>query len=380
VVIKAETRWKEIAFGERPSRAQQWDDAMRHEKFESAVVGHVAAAGDGRSPEGVLFCHMGGLSEFIEPMMARLQSHLPEEKGWEFEVKLDGIRAIGIKNNNEVHLFSRRPRELTADFPQIVKAIAKLPVKRCIVDGELVAFDDEGRTSFQILQNRGQETVDMYYILFDLVQLDGKSLLKVPLAERRAALEKMLAKARDPLRFSGSFHAAPAKIWKEVKRLGLEGVIAKRVGSEYEPGRRSGAWVKVKAQNEQEFVIGGYTPPQGSRKHFGSILVGYYEKGKLMFASGVGSGFTHRSLEALYKTFQKLRQSECPFANLPWPKPRGGFSKADMRRATWLEPKLVCQVKFYEWTRDGNLRQPVFLGLREDKKAMEVVREKAPEE
>ncbi|HXF09906.1 MAG TPA: non-homologous end-joining DNA ligase [Desulfuromonadaceae bacterium] len=324
----------------------------------------------------MLLCSMGGLSEFVEPMMARLQSRLPAEKEWEFEVKLDGIRAIGIKHDKVVHLFSRRPRELTGDFPGIVQAIARLPVKRCIVDGEIVAFDGEGRTSFQILQNRGQETIDTYYILFDLIQLDGKSLLKEPLAGRRTKLEKLLAKANDPLRFSGSFRASPEKIWKEVKRLGLEGVIAKRVDSEYEPGRRSGAWVKVKAQNEQEFVIGGYTPPQGSRKHFGSILVGYYENGKFMFASGVGSGFTHRSLETLFKTFQKLKTADCPFANLPWPKPRGGFSKADMRRATWLEPKLVCQVKFYEWTRDGNLRQPVFLGLREDKKAAEVVREK----
>jgi len=315
----------------------------------------------------------------VEPMMARLQSHLPEGPGWEFEVKLDGIRAIGIKDGRSIQLFSRRPRELTADFPGIVAALARLPAKRFVVDGELVAFDDEGRTSFQILQNRGQETIDTYFILFDLVQLNGKSFLAVPLAQRRAELQKLLGKTQDPLRFSASLEASPKRIWTEVKRLGLEGVIAKQTDSQYEPGRRSGAWVKVKAQNEQEFVIGGYTPPQGSRKHFGSILVGYHDGGKLMFASGVGSGFTHRSLETLYRTFQKLRIKTCPFANLPWRKSRGGFSMADMRRATWLEPKLVCQVKFYEWTRDGNLRQPVFLGLREDKKAKDVVREKPSE-
>ena len=153
----------------------------------------------------------------------------------------------------------------------------------------------------------------------------------------------------------------------------------KKLDSKYEPGRRSGAWLKIKAQAEQEFVIGGYTPPQGSRKFVGSILVGYHENGKLLFASGVGSGFTHRTLEMLFKQFQKLRTKDCPFANLPWRKSRGGFSMTDMRRATWLEPKLVCQVKFFEWTRDGNLRQPVFLGLREDKRAGEVVREIPPE-
>jgi bifunctional non-homologous end joining protein LigD len=316
--------------------------------------------------------------EFVEPMMARLQSHLPEEKGWEFEVKLDGIRAIGIKNGKSVRLFSRRPRELTQDFPEIVNALAKLSPKQFVVDGEIVAFDDKGRTSFQILQNRGQEAIETHFILFDLIQLNGASVIAMPLAERRAQLQKLLTKAREPLRFSESLDAPPKKIWTEIKRLGLEGIIAKRVDSKYESGRRSGAWVKIKAQNEQEFVIGGYTPPQGSRKHFGSILVGYYENGKLMFASGVGTGFTHRTLETLFKQFQKMRAPKCPFANLPWRKSRGGFSMADMRRATWLEPKLVCQVKFFEWTRDGNLRQPVFLGLREDKKAKEVVREIPP--
>lgn len=313
-------------------------------------------------------------------MMARLQGHLPDDNGWEFEVKLDGIRAIGIKDGRTVRLFSRRPRELTQDFPEIVEALARLPMKRFVVDGEIVAFDDEGRTSFQILQNRGQEAIETYFILFDLLQLDGKSLVNAPLAERRTQLQQLLKKAGKRLRFSESLVASPDRIWTEVKRLGLEGVIGKRADSMYEPGRRSGAWVKVKAQNEQEFVIGGYTPPQGSRKHFGSILVGYHEAGKLMFASGVGSGFTHRTLEDLYRRFQKLQIKKCPFANLPWPKPRGGFSNADMRRATWVEPKLVCQVKFYEWTRDGNLRQPVFLGLREDKKAQEVVREVPPTE
>jgi len=320
---------------------------------------------------------MGGeiAAEFVEPMMARLQSYLPEEPGWEFEIKLDGIRAIGIKNGKSVHLFSRRPRELTEDFTEIANALTKLSSKQFVVDGEIVAFDDEGRTSFQILQNRGQEAIETHFILFDLIRLNGKSLISSPLAERRAQLQKLLAKARAPLKFSESLDAPPKKIWTEIKRLGLEGIIAKRVDSKYEPGRRGGAWLKVKAQNEQEFVIGGYTPSQGSRKFFGSIFVGHYENGKLMFASGVGSGFTHRTLEMLFKQFQKLRTPNCPFANLPWRKSRGGFSMADMRRATWLEPKLVCQVKFFEWTRDGNLRQPVFLGLREDKKLAEVVRE-----
>src|SRR4051812_45144356 len=156
---------------------------------------------------------VNGISlEFVEPMMARLQSHLPEDAGWEFEVKLDGIRAVGIKNGKSVRLFSRRPRELTQDFPEIVEALSRLPAKQCVVDGEIVAFDDEGRTSFQILQNRGQETIDLFFILFDLMQLDGKSLMGEPLAARRARLKKLLGKARGSLRFSESLVASPARI------------------------------------------------------------------------------------------------------------------------------------------------------------------------
>ena len=165
-----------------------------------------------------------------------------------------------------------------------------------------------------------------------------------------------------------------------MKRLGLEGVIGKQRGSVYEPDRRSGAWIKLKCLNEQEFVIGGFTPPQGARKYFGALLVGYYEKKRLLFAGKVGTGFDTKMLAALYKRFKSEKRDDCPFADLPskqggqWVQ---GITPAMMRRCEWINPVFVCQVKFAEWTRDGKLRQPVFLGLREDKEPAEVVRETA---
>ena len=166
----------------------------------------------------------------------------------------------------------------------------------------------------------------------------------------------------------------------EVKRLGLEGLIAKQPASKYEVGRRSGAWVKLKCVNEQEFVIGGYTPPKGSRDHFGALLVGYYERGKLIFASKVGSGYTQASLRQLFNTFKPLRRETCPFVNLPTRRTGRfgqGITASEMTLCTWLEPRLVAQIRFTEWTSDGGLRHPVFLGLREDKRAKEVTREVA---
>ena len=186
--------------------------------------------------------------------------------------------------------------------------------------------------------------------------------------------------AADSIRFSGEIGGDPDALLREVKRLGLEGVIGKQRGSVYEPDRRSGAWIKLKCVNEQEFVIGGFTPPQGARKYFGALLVGYYEKKRLLFAGKVGTGFDTKMLASLHKRFKAEKRDDCPFADLPskqggqWVQ---GITPAMMRQCEWINPVFVCQVKFAEWTRDGKLRQPVFLGLREDKKATEVVRESA---
>jgi bifunctional non-homologous end joining protein LigD len=297
-----------------------------------------------------------------------------------FELKLDGIRALGIKNGKTVRLFSRRPRELTQDYPDIVAALQKLRAKQLVVDGEIVALDERGRSSFQLLQNRrraGGKPPPIFFYLFDLLHLNGRDLKPLPLAQRKKALERLLRSAREPLRISAILSGSLTRVWKQVQRLGLEGVIAKRRDSVYEAGRRSGAWLKLKAHNEQEFVIGGYSAPQGSRKHFGAILVGVYEGKKLMCVGKVGTGFTFASLQSLQAEFEKYRTPRCPFENVPSRRDRSGqgITAAEMRRCVWLKPRLVCQVKFQEWTHGGNLRQPVFLGLRDDKKPEQVVRE-----
>jgi bifunctional non-homologous end joining protein LigD len=180
------------------------------------------------------------------------------------------------------------------------------------------------------------------------------------------------------LRFSSSFQKVPAKLAAEMKKRGLEGLIAKQADSLYEPGRRSGAWVKYKWTNEQEFVIGGYTRPRGGRSFFGAILVGFYDQDRLLFAGKVGTGFDERTLRDLHRRFQAFIRPDCPFANLPEKVPGAGgqgMTAGKMKLCTWIAPRLVCQVRFAEWTRDHHLRQPAFLGLREDKNPREVVRE-----
>jgi bifunctional non-homologous end joining protein LigD len=319
-------------------------------------------------------------ARFIEPMKAKLVEKPPTMGDWIYELKFDGIRLIGIKRGDKVSLLSRNENELTKRFPEIVEAIKALPARECVIDGEVVALDEEGRSSFQLLQAREMEgrKSPVYFYAFDLLELDGKSLLSLPLEARKEILERVCADIGDPVRYSGAIGGDAERLLKEVERRGLEGIIGKQRNSVYEPGRRSGAWIKLKCVREQEFVIGGYTPPQGARKHFGALLVGYYEKKKLVFAGKVGTGFTAKLLTMLHKKFQKERRDDCPFVDLPsrqngqWVQ---DITPSMMRNMHWVNPVFVCEIKFAEWTRDGKLRAPVFLGLREDKAGTEVNRE-----
>jgi bifunctional non-homologous end joining protein LigD len=317
---------------------------------------------------------------FVDPMKPRLVESAPTGGDWSYELKFDGIRACAIKKGDKVSLISRNGNELRARYPDVAEAVQNLPVDECVIDGEVVALDEEGRSSFQLLQGlemEGHKSPVCFYV-FDLLQLDGKSILGLPLTARKEVLSGVCADVGDPIRYSGEIGRDASVLLAEVKRRGLEGLIGKLRGSVYEPGRRSGAWIKLKCVNEQEFVIGGFTPPQGARQHFGAVLVGYYEKKKFLFAGKVGTGFNTKSLASLHKKLKSEKRDDCPFADLPskegdqWVQ---GITPAMMRKIEWVNPVFVCQVKFAEWTRDGKLRQPVFLGLREDKKATQVVRE-----
>ncbi len=318
--------------------------------------------------------------KFIEPMKARLMT-APPAGDWIYEIKLDGYRALAFKQGGQVRLLSRNEKDFAEKFPEVVEAVGKMEAEAAIIDGEIVALDAQGRSSFQMLQdyNLTHERPAIFYYVFDLLELNGQDLRDEPLTARKKRLEKLLKNHTGVLRYSASLEGQTAKLLKHADRLGLEGLIGKRKDSLYEPGRRSGAWIKLKLHQEQEMVIGGYTPPEGSRQHFGALLLGYYEKKGLRFAGKVGTGFNDALLKSLHERFKELGVVQCPFENLP-EKIAGRYSQgvtaAEMKRCHWVKPVLVGQIKFSEWTKDGKLRQPVFLGLREDKTARDVVREK----
>lgn len=315
---------------------------------------------------------------FIEPMKALGGERVPEGV-WRCEIKFDGYRALAVLNAGRVELWSRNHKPLDADYPEIVAALKKLKCRDAILDGEIVALDAQGRSHFQLLQGRALgERPPLRYYAFDLPRLNGEDLSGLPLEERQARLAAWLKKPPAPLQLSPWFDTEPEQLLAAAREQGLEGIIAKRPGSLYEAGRRSGAWLKCKLHAEQEFVIGGFTAPQGGRARFGAILVGTYEKGELIYAGKVGTGFDRATLEDLHARFVKLERKACPFANLPMerrPRFGRGMGASEMRKVTWLRPELVAQIRFAEWTQDGILRQPVFLGLRKDKAAREVRRE-----
>lgn len=318
---------------------------------------------------------------FIEPMKAKLVESPPSDDGWIYEIKFDGFRALAMIHKKEVFLISRTENDMTEKFPEVVAALREMKLPDCILDGEIVALDGKGRSSFQMLQayELGQERPPLCYYTFDVLKIKGRSLMRLPLTERKKRLRELLGKSSDVVRYSASLEGDGESLLKQVGKFGLEGLIGKKSDSAYETGRRSGTWIKLKIHNEQEVVIGGYTQPGGSRKHFGSLIIGVYADKTLQCVGKVGTGFNSKLLKELHAQFQPLIQERCPFDNLPaessgrWGQ---GITVSEMKNCTWLKPQLVCQVKFAEWTRDGRLRQPVFLGLREDKRAREVVREK----
>ena len=278
--------------------------------------------------------------------------------GWVYEEKYDGIRIIAEKDGSRVRLITRNLIDRTADFAEVAAAVAKLPAPTLLLDGEVVVFDPKGISRFQLF---GADTRRRpVYVVFDCLFARGRDLRAHPLAERRAVLEKEVRPA-GPLRLARRLASDGFKAFEAARERGLEGIVAKDAASPYETGKRSPAWRKVKVRAEEEFVIGGYTAPEGARTHFGALLIGAFDDGKLRYAGKVGTGFTSKSLAELAQRFAPLRRPTSPFLDAP-----------RMRDATWLEPTLVGQIGFMEKTGDGRLRHPVFLGLRDDKPANEV--------
>ena len=319
---------------------------------------------------------------FLEPMKA-LGSEVVPAGRWRCEIKFDGYRALAVLDGGRVELWSRNHKPLGDDYPEVVAALKKLKCDDAILDGEVVALDEAGRSRFQLLQGRDiGERPPLRYYVFDLPRLNGEDLTALPIEERQRRLAAWLKKKPPaPLELSPWFDTEPAQLLAAAEKQGLEGIIAKRPGSLYEAGRRSGAWLKCKVHGEQEFVIGGFTPPEGSRPHFGAILIGYHAGEKLLYAGKVGTGFDHATLKELHALFLRRKRKSCPFANLPMerrPRFGRGMTAGEMRKVVWIEPELVAQIRFSEWTNDGVLRQPVFLGLRKDKAASDVRREPGP--
>jgi bifunctional non-homologous end joining protein LigD len=301
----------------------------------------------------------------IEPMKAVLSDEPFSDPDWIFERKLDGIRCIAIRDGSGVSLMSRTARRMNDQFPEIAEALEREPAESFVADGEIVAMRN-GVSSFELLQQRHRRRVPVFYYVFDLPFLNGEDLRPLPLRERKARLRRTL-RFEGPIRFNPHRNGEHGEeLFREACRKGLEGVIAKRADSPY-AGKRSRDWLKLKCHAEQELVIGGFTAPKGSRTDFGALLVGYNEDGVLRYAGKVGTGFDHVTLRELGATLRELEQDESPFAPFK-PVPPG---------TRWVRPELVAQIGFAEWTRDGRLRHPRFLGLRDDKPAREVVREVA---
>jgi DNA ligase D-like protein (predicted ligase) len=313
------------------------------------------------------------LVRFIEPMECLLVSKLPQSSGWTWEIKLDGYRALAVKNGTKLTLFSRRKNSLNIKFPSIAAALPDLPAGT-VLDGEVVALDDNGRPIFNLLQKFRSASSRIQYHVFDLPYLDGKDLTKYPLKKRRKLLQELQIE-NDRIKVVKHADVDPATVLAVAKKEKLEGIIGKRVESHYQIGQRTGDWIKLRINLGQEFVIGGYTPsPLG----VDAILIGYYEKKKLIYVARVRNGFVPASRKSMFEIVKNLHGEKCSFANLPehhrtqWGE---GLTAEKMKECIWIKPKLVAQIEFLEWTTSNHLRHATFMGLRNDKVASKVFKE-----
>jgi len=294
------------------------------------------------------------------PMLATRVDAPFTRPGWVFEPKYDGWRVVATRRGGRVSLLTRGGLDLALEQPEIARAVAALPGGDLVVDGEMVVLDGRGASSFRLLQERNEPGAKRpLLVLFDCLEADGGSLVSRPLSERRAALEALLGKKpRPPLALAARLGSDGITAYAKAAKKGWEGVVGKDLAARYEAGRRSLRWLKVKARREAEFVIGGFTLPKGARLHFGALLVGLFDGKALRYCGSVGTGFSDEILLGLLGKLHPLQRNACPFAPVP----------REVKDATWVAPKLVAQVAYAEWTGDDKLRQPSFLGLRDDKK------------
>lgn len=304
------------------------------------------------------------------PQKALLVDHPPEGDRWIHEIKLDGFRMGVLLDRGDVRIISRRGNDYTREFPEIAAAARKLKAKKALLDGEIVVLDEHGISRFQLLQQLGDSRLGLVYFAFDLLSLDGDDLTPLPLEQRKQRLKKLVGGRAGMIRYTPDVDADGAKVFAKACALGAEGIISKLRDAPYRIGARSSDWQKIKCVKRQEFVVGGFTDPGGSRVGVGSILVGYYEGDALRFAGkvGTGRGWSRAFSLNLRRELEKIETKRTPFD----PPPSGLLG----RNAHWVKPKLVAEVEFTEWTGGGHIRHPSLLGFRSDKRPSKVHRER----
>ena len=312
-----------------------------------------------------------GQPDKLKPQLASLVKSPPEGGEWLHEIKYDGYRILAFLRGKKTKLLSRRGKDWTSKFPEIAEILQSFPLKPAVLDGEIVVLQKGGTTDFQALQNvlKGIESGKLVYYLFDILYSSGYSLTRTPLIERKKLLQSALQKMSNKegaVRYTSHIKGRGNEVYKRACRMGAEGIVSKQSQSSYE-SKRTRTWVKVKCMNRQEFVIGGFSEPSGARSGFGSLLVGYYQNSRFIYAGRVGTGFNQKTLKELDKKLKKIEKSRPSFHNPPAGREAEGVH--------WVKPELAAEIEFREWTQEGNLRQPSFKGLREDKSPREITKE-----
>ena len=332
------------------SRSRQWVTPIEREleRFDMKKAG--------RSP----------VPKVTQPMLATLIEKAFNDENWIFELKLDGMRAVVVKSGPNVEMWTRNGKSLTNRFPVLKSALMELPADAAVLDGEIVALDEKGQAHFNLIQPRihlsrakdiaeADQRIPVYFYAFDLLYLNGYDLMKFPLVQRKAVLQKLISDNSGWVRFADHVEGSGVEFFKAVEKHGLEGIVAKHKNSPYQQGR-SKYWQKIKTMHTDHFVVGGFTPPEGSRKYFGALLLGLYKDSDLIYVGRAGGGFDDRTLVDVQKALKPLITKVLPFKEVP----------AELRKATGVEPRLVCEVRFNEWTSDLKLRAPIFHGFRDD--------------